>query len=374
MDSNTTDYDKGPVRRHVRTLPLYVPGRRASVAQEHNMPRLVRLASNENPRGCSPNVANALIKHLSGTDDAIARYPDSEAIELRTALAHHHNVPTDFIAVTNGSHELVDLCAALSLSAENSGMYSQYAFQAYPISIRARGAVANEVPARNFGHDSDAMCASFSASTRLVYICNPNNPTGTLLSHSEIERILVSAGRDCLVVLDEAYVDYLDPSARPDSLGLVVRYPNLIVARTFSKAYGLASLRVGYGIMQPELAKSIARVRPTFSVNALAQIAALAALRDQSFLIHTHEENRKGIALISSALESFGIPFIPTHANFITFQLDRADVVTEKLLSAGVVVRPLGAYGLDDHIRVTVGTGEENELFLHSLREAMRAG
>jgi histidinol-phosphate aminotransferase len=360
------------VPAHIRELPPYVPGRsEQSVAREYGLTRIVKLASNENPLGCSPLVARALAEQVGRGETALARYPDSEAFDLRHALARHHGVPPEFVAVTNGSHELIDLCAALSLAAGTAGLYSQYAFQAYPISIRMRGATAVEVPARDYRHDPDAMCAAITDATRLVYICNPNNPTGTVLAPTDVERIVDAAGPGTLVVLDEAYIDYLDPALRPDSVGLVARYPQLVVARTFSKAYGLASLRVGYGIMHPDLADAIARVRPTFSVNAFAQRAALAALADQTFLQRTQHANRAGIAQITAVLEHHRIPYIPTHANFIAIRLGNAKAVAQRLLQAGVVVRPLGAYELDDFIRVTIGTEEENDVFLQALVDAL---
>ncbi|CAE6807880.1 Histidinol-phosphate aminotransferase [Paraburkholderia nemoris] len=361
-----------PVPAHIRALPLYVPGRsEQSVAREYGLARIIKLASNENPLGCSPHVAQALAEQFSGANTALARYPDSDAFDLRNALAHYHGVPVNHIAVTNGSHELIDLCAALSLRAGTAGLYSQYAFQAYPISIKARGATAIEVPASDYRHDPAAMREALTHATRLVYICNPNNPTGTLLAPAEIEVILDSVGPDTLVVLDEAYIDYVDPTLRPDSISLLARYPQLVVARTFSKAYGLASLRVGYGIMHPDLVDAIARIRPTFSVNALAQRAALAALADRAFLQRTQSLNRAGIAQITQALERQGIPFIPTHANFITIGLNDAKTVAQRLLQAGIVVRPLGAYELDNLIRVTVGTEEENDMFLRALFAAL---
>lgn len=360
------------VHPHIRKLPPYVPGRsEQSVAREYGLARIVKLASNENPLGCSPLVADALAEQVGRGATALGRYPDSEAFELRHVLACHHDVSPECIAVTNGSHELIDLCAALGAAGGTAGLYSQYAFQAYPISIRLRGAAAIEVPARDYRHDPDAMCAAMTKATRIVYICNPNNPTGTILSPAEIERILDAAGPGTLVVLDEAYIDYLDPALRPDSVGLVARYPQLVVARTFSKAYGLASLRVGYGIMHPVLADAITRVRPTFSVNALAQKAAITALADQTFLQRTQSVNRTGIAQITQALERHHIPYIPTYANFIAIRLSDAKAVTQRLLEEGVVVRPLGAYELGDFIRVTVGTEDENATFLQALLDAI---
>ncbi|HXZ06831.1 MAG TPA: histidinol-phosphate transaminase, partial [Paraburkholderia sp.] len=308
-------------------------------------------------------------EHVGRADATLGRYPDSDASDLRHALADYHGVPPSHIAVTNGSHELIDLCAAVSLHDGNAGVYSQYAFQAYPISIKARGARAIEVPACGYRHDAAAIRSALTGTTRLVYLCNPNNPTGTLLSHAEIESILAATSKDTLVVLDEAYIDYLDPALRPDSIALLARYPQLVIARTFSKAYGLASLRVGYGIMHPDLAEAISRVRPTFSVNALAQRAALAALADRAFLSRTQSVNRAGIAQITAALEQHRIPFIPTHANFITIRLKDAQQVAQRLLQAGVVIRPLDAYAMNDFVRVTIGTAEENAAFLRALFE-----
>ncbi|MDE1181810.1 histidinol-phosphate transaminase [Paraburkholderia sp.] len=364
-----------PVLPHINALPHYIPGKsERTVARDYGLTRIVTLASNENPLGCSPRVAEALTAHLTRGDaasTALARYPDSDAFELREALATYHQVPSDHIAVTNGSHELIDLCAALCLRDGAEGVHAQYAFQAYPISIKARGATAIEVPAREFGHDAGAMCDALTARTRLVYICNPNNPTGTLLSQAEIEQIIDATGPDTLVVLDEAYIDYLDPSLRVDATALVARHPNLIVARTFSKAYGLASLRIGYGIMQPHLADAIARIRPTFSVNALAQRAAVAALADRMFLMQTQDANRRGIEQITRALSHAKIAYVPTHANFIAIHVRDAAVVAQRMVQAGVVVRPLAAYALDNMLRVTVGTEEENAAFLDALFTAL---
>jgi histidinol-phosphate aminotransferase len=360
------------VRPFIRTLPMYVPGRSEhSVAREYGLSRVVKLASNENPLGCSPLVAVALSEVLSRYGTSLSRYPESDAHQLRGDLARYHGLSADRIAVTNGSHELLDLCAGLVLREGYTGLYSQYAFQAYPISIRARGAEAREIPALRYGHDSDAICAALDEDRekriRLVYVCNPNNPTGTLLTPEDVERIVRTAGEDRLVVLDEAYIDYVDPALRVDSTMLVERYPQLIIARTFSKAYGLASLRIGYGIMSAELADMIARIRPTFSVNAMAQHAASAALGDRDFLCRSQASNRAGIAQITRALDAHDIEYVPTHANFVAIRLAQAKRTTQRLLEAGVVVRPLDAYRLDDFIRVTIGTEEENRLFLDAL-------
>lgn len=357
---------------YIRSLPIYVAGRSAqSVAREYGLSRIIKLASNENPLGCSPRVADVLTDLASRDEASLARYPESDAPDLRAELGRYHGVSPDQIAVTNGSHELIDLCAALVLREGRVGLYSQYAFQAYPISIRMRGAEAWEVDAQHYAHDVDAMCAELEADRekliRLVYLCNPNNPTGTLMVPSDVERIVATAGKDRLVVLDEAYIDYVAPSLRVDVMSLVARYPYLVVARTFSKAYGLASLRIGYGVMSADMADMVARIRPTFSVNALAQRAASAALADREFLRRTQESNRAGIAQIAGALEARELEYIQTHANFIAIRLPDAKSTTQRLLEKGVVVRPLGAYRLDDFIRVTIGTDEENRIFLDAL-------
>ncbi|AOI90592.1 histidinol-phosphate transaminase [Burkholderia pseudomultivorans] len=367
-----TGPDMNAVPSYIRTLPMYVPGRsEQSVAREYGLSRIVKLASNENPLGCSPRVAEVLADVMSRHSATLSRYPESDAHELRGELARYHGLPENRFAVTNGSHELIDLCAALVLRDGFAGLYSQYAFQAYPISIRARGAHACEIGALHYGHDAAAICAALNDDAggriRLVYVCNPNNPTGTLLTPDQVERIVEQAGTDRLVVLDEAYIDYVDPALRVDAAALVERYPQLVVARTFSKAYGLASLRIGYGIMSAELADMIARIRPTFSVNAMAQTAASAALSDRAFLARTQQSNRAGIEQITHALRTSGIEYVPTHANFIAIRLQYAARTTQRLLEAGVVIRPLGAYRLDDFVRVTIGTEEENEIFLDAL-------
>ncbi|MFW2275952.1 histidinol-phosphate transaminase [Burkholderia orbicola] len=361
---------------YIRPLPVYVAGRsEQSVAREYNLSRIIKLASNENPLGCSPYVVNALADIASRSGASLARYPESDAPDLRAELGHYHGVSPDQIAVTNGSHELIDLCAALVLREGRVGLYSQYAFQAYPISIRMRGADAWEVEARHYAHDVDAICAELEADSekliRLVYLCNPNNPTGTLMAASDVERVVATAGKDRLVVLDEAYIDFVDPSLRVDSIALVARHPHLVVARTFSKAYGLASLRIGYGVMSTDMVDMIARIRPTFSVNALAQYAASVALVDRKFLGRTQSSNRAGIAQVIEVLDTNEIDYIPTHANFIAIRFPNAQSVAQRLLEAGVVVRPLGAYRLEDFIRVTIGTEEENRIFLNVLLDKL---
>lgn len=363
------------VSSYIRTLPMYIAGRsEQSVAREYGLARIVKLASNENPLGCSPLVGEALSAILSHRGSALSRYPESDAFELREELARHHGIAAARIAVTNGSHELIDLCAALVLRDGYAGLVSQYAFQAYPISIEARGARTHSVDARRYGHDAEAICAALDDDVegriRLVYVCNPNNPTGTLLSPADVERIVAHAGEGRLVVLDEAYIDYVDEALRVDATALVERFPQLVVARTFSKAYGLASLRIGYGIMSADLVDMISRIRPTFSVNAMAQRAAAAALADRDFLRRTYVNNRDGAAQITRELDAHGISHVPTHANFIAIRLPDARKTTQRLLEAGVVVRPLGAYRLDDFIRVTIGTEEENRIFLDALLDA----
>lgn len=374
--SESTVARAGPVQPYIAGLPLYVPGRSpASAMQEQSATRVIQLASNENPHGHSAAVNEAVLSLFEATGELsrypLSRYPDSEAASLREALAAFHGVSSAAIAVTNGSHELVDLCAALSLDRASQGIYSQYAFQAYPISIGARGAAAIEVPAVGFGHDLAGFASRIGPQTRLIYLCNPNNPTGTLLAPSALADFLAAVAPDILVVLDEAYIEFADESARPDSVALVSRHPNLVVARTFSKAYGLAAARIGYGIMSPELAAGIARIRPTFSVSKVAQVAALAALADQDFIARTVGENRHGRRQLTDAFSRHGLEWVPSHANFVMVRVPRADRVVNALLDEGIIVRPLHAYGLDEHIRVTVGTAYENGRFLDALLTAM---
>jgi len=267
--------------------------------------------------------------------------------------------------------------AGALLTQGSSAVYSRHAFAVYQLAIQGRGARGILVPAKDYGHDLDGMAAAVTKDTKIVFIANPNNPTGTHLSGAALEAFLQRVPADVAVVLDEAYNEYLPPEARTDSIAWLAKYRNLIISRTFSKAYGLAGLRVGYGFMAPEVADLLNRLRQPFNVNSLALAAATAALGDAEFVRHSYELNRQGMAQLERGLRELGLNWIKSCGNFISFELPRkngqpqAPLVYQSLLKLGVIVRAIGAYEMPDHLRVTVGTMEENHIFLSALKKAM---
>jgi len=355
---------------YIRAIAPYQPGKPISeLAREMGLDerKIIKLASNENPLGVSPKATAAIKKALK----EVGRYPDGNAFDLKAALSRRYGVPPECIVVGNGSNDLLELVAGAFLAPGRAAVYSQHAFAVYPLATEARGAKGIVVPAKNYGHDLAGMLAAITPETRVVFIANPNNPTGTFATGGELGSFLAGVRRDVAVVVDEAYSEYLPPNLRYDSVALLKKTPNLIVTRTFSKVYGLAGLRVGFGLMHPGVAELLNRVRQPFNVNSLALAAAVAALEDRKFVAKSTQNNRTGMARLERALKTLGLETIPSCANFLTFRVSRAGTVYEKLLRLGVIVRPLAAYGMPDHLRVTVGTPRENEKFLEALRTAL---
>ncbi|HKW37890.1 MAG TPA: histidinol-phosphate transaminase [Burkholderiales bacterium] len=355
---------------YVRAIAPYLPGKPISeLAREMGLKEksIVKLASNENPLGVSPR-AKAAIKKAMGE---LGRYPDGSAFDLKAALAKRYKVPEECIVVGNGSNDLLEMAAAVFLAPGRSAVYSQHAFAVYPLATQSRGARSIVVPARNYGHDLDAMAAAIAPDTRVVFIANPNNPTGTFVPGAELEAFIARAPREVAVLVDEAYTEYLPRELRYDSVAWLKKYPNFILTRTFSKVYGLAGLRVGFGLMKPEVAELLNRVRQPFNVNSLALAAATAALGDAKFVAKSTQMNRSGMAALERSLKRLGLEYIPSCANFVTFRVPGAGEVYEKLLRRGVIVRPLAGYGMPEHLRVTVGTPRENARFLEALKAAL---
>ena len=350
---------------YVRSIAPYQAGKPISeLAREYGLQpeRIVKLASNENPLGIPASARAAMV----GAIGDLARYPDSNGFELKAALSRRYAVAPEWITLGNGSNDILELAAHALLQPGASAVYSQYSFAVYALATQETGARAIVVPARSLGHDLDAMRAAIAADTRLVFIANPNNPTGTFLAADAIAAFLATVPRDVVVVLDEAYNEYLDPSLRFDSTLWLRDHPNLVISRTFSKAYGLAGLRVGFGLAQAELTDLMNRVRQPFNVSTVAQAAAIAALDDADFLQRSYELNRRGLARLQSAFAQMGFEFVPSHGNFVLVRVGDADAVFEGLLRAGIIVRPVVNYGLPQWLRVTVGLPEENEAFLEA--------
>ncbi len=334
---------------------------------------IIKLASNENPLGMPETAREAAIAALADGE----RYPDSNGFFLKEALSKHYGVPASWITLGNGSNDILEITADAFLSPGASTVYAQYAFTVYRLATQAAGARHIMVPARDYGHDLDAMFKAVADDTRVVFIANPNNPTGTFVPGKEIERFVrdmyETYQTKVLVVLDEAYNEYLEPELRFDSIELVRRYPNLIVTRTFSKAYGLAGLRVGFAVSCPEVADMLNRVRQPFNVNLPAQAAAIAALKDTDYLQRSYELNRKGLARLTEAATELGLEYVPSYGNFLLIRVGDAPYVNLELLKRGVIVRPVGGDGLPEWLRVTVGLPEENERFVAALREVLES-
>lgn len=353
---------------YIRRIAPYVPGKPiAELAREYGLPEasIVKLASNENPRGPSPRVRAAIAAA------GCTRYPDGNAFELKSALAARHGVSVEQIVLGNGSNDVLELATQAFLRPGDDAVYAQHAFAVYPLATQARGATGIEVPARAYGHDLDAMRRAITAKTRIVFVANPNNPTGTWLPAAALKAFVGSVPREVVVVLDEAYDEYLEPAQRSTSVTWLSEHPNLILSRTFSKAYGLAGLRIGFGLMAPALAELLNRVRQPFNVNAVAQAAALAALEDVDYVAESAALNRAGLNELTAALDALGVGYVPSRGNFLLVHVGDAATIYERLLRQGVIVRPVANYGLPQHLRVTVGLAAENRRFVAALASAL---
>jgi histidinol-phosphate aminotransferase len=307
----------------------------------------------------------------------LGRYPDANAFELKAALSERYGVPSDWITLGNGSNDILEIAAHAFVEKGQSIIYAQYSFAVYALATQGLGARAIVVPAVKYGHDLDAMLAAITDDTRLIFVANPNNPTGTFIEGSKLEAFLDKVPRNVAVVLDEAYTEYLPAEKRYDSIEWVRRYPNLLVSRTFSKAFGLAGLRVGFAIAQPELTDLLNRLRQPFNVNTLAQAAAIAALNDQAFLEKSAALNAQGYRRLTEAFEKLGLEYVPSDGNFVLVRVGNDDAagnrVNIELLKQGVIVRPVGNYGLPQWLRVTIGLPEENEAFIAALEKTLAA-
>jgi histidinol-phosphate aminotransferase len=352
-------------------LRAYDPGHDLPALRERFGRDIAELGSNENPLGPSPRAVEAMQGALAET----FRYPDPRGLALKRALAAHHGVGTDRIALGNGSHELLILLAQCFADPAHSIVFSQYGFAVFPIATAATGAIALRVPAlprthatAPFGHDLDAMAAAIRGDTRIVYVANPNNPTGTWFGDDAFDRFIARVPRDVLVVADEAYAEYVDAPGVSSALRLAERHPNLIVTRTFSKAYALAGLRVGYLIAHPSVVAVVERLRESFNVNNVALAAAEAALGDAAHLAVVKAWNASERAWLAGELATRGYRVLPSQTNFVLVDLGRDAAPFEKhLFERGVIVRPMGGYGLGESVRISVGSRAENLRLLDAL-------
>ena len=359
---------------YVRAIAPYQAGKPiAEVAREFGLDEasIVKLASNENPFGVPESSKTAMAKAAS----ELGRYPDANGFELKAALAARYDVPADWITLGNGSNDILEIAAHAFVQQGESVVFAQYSFAVYALATQGVGGRAIVVPAVNYGHDLAGMAAAIVEDTRLVYVANPNNPTGTFIGADEIEAFLKAVPADVIVVLDEAYNEYLAPEHQFESASWVRKYPNLVVSRTFSKAYGLAGLRVGFAIAQPEVTDLMNRIRQPFNVNSLAQAAAIAALNDKDFLAKGAQNNAQGYKQLVAAFEELGLEYVPSFGNFVLVRVGQDDGAGARinlaLLKQVVIVRPVAAYGLPQWLRISIGLPQENASFVEALKKAL---
>lgn len=361
-----------PFNRSLDNIPVYQPGRPIEeVARELGLPAagIIKLASNENPLGPSPKALDAMRRVLAN----LHLYPDGSAFSLKQALAKKLGVQPAHIVLGNGSNEIIEFIGHAYLGTGADAVVSEFCFAVYPLVAGLFGANLVTVPARNHAHDLPAMLRAISPATRVVFVANPNNPTGTLAGKDELRRFVDAVPPRVLLALDEAYIEYLDGPA--DFIGDIARggRPNVLVLRTFSKIFGLAGLRLGYGIAHPGLIAAFEKIRQPFNINAIAQAGAIAALEDDEHVRRTRENNRAGLRHWESFCRARGLEFVPSAANFLLIQVGDGQRVFEALQRQGVITRPMGGYRLPEWIRVSIGTPAENERATTALDLALPA-
>lgn len=363
MNINAPDY--------IRAIAPYQGGKPISeLAREMGLveAEIVKLASNENPLGISPKAQMAIEDAIAD----IARYPDGNSFALRDAVSKKFNVKSNQIVFGNGSNDILELAARAFLNAGCEAIYSQHAFAVYPLVTQAVGATGVVVPAKNYAHDLDGFLKAITPNTKLIFIANPNNPTGTLLEKDALKAFIYSVPKHVLIVLDEAYDEYLSAEDKSEAISWLAEFDNLIISRTFSKAYGLAGLRIGFGLMHVEVADMLNRVRQPFNVNSIAQVAAVASLADDDFVARSYALNRAGMAQLTQGFQKLGLEYIPSQANFVSFAVKDAANVNQKLLQNGVIVRPIANYDMPGYLRVSVGLFSENSRFLEVLEQIVK--
>jgi len=363
---------KDIVKPHIQTLTPYVPGKPlGELTREFGINDPVKLASNESPLGPSPKVVEAIREAAAD----VHRYPDGASFELRAALSRKLSVDPEQLVFGAGADEILELLAKTLLGPGDEAVYAWPSFAMYPIVVKGMGATPVQVPlTEEFVHDLPAMARAVNERTKLVIVCNPNNPTGTSVGAKALEGFVLGLPESCVLVIDEAYVDFARSADFPDSLALAERRPATVVLRTFSKISGLAGLRIGYGIADIELAGYLQRARHPFNVNRLAEVAAVAALEDREYAELTVRNNSEGIEYLTRELTALGIKVWPSDANFVLAEAGAGTY--DRLLREGVIIRPLVGFGLPDHVRISVGLPEENERLvkaLQSIRESREA-
>ena len=356
---------------YIRTIAPYQGGKPiAELAREMglNEADIVKLASNENPLGISPKAQMAIDEAVHD----IARYPDGNSFELRKSVSEKFGVAHNQIVFGNGSNDILELAARAFLHAGCEAIYSQHAFAVYPLVTQTVGATGVVVPAKNYAHDLDGFLAAITAKTKLIFIANPNNPTGTLINKDALRAFIKAVPSNILIVLDEAYDEYLSAQNKSEAINWLGEFDNLIISRTFSKAYGLAGLRIGFGLMHADVADMLNRVRQPFNVNSIAQAAAVASLADDDFVARSYALNQAGMAQLTQGFNILGLEYIVSYANFVSFKVANAAQVNQKLLQNGVIVRPIANYEMPEYLRVSIGLFSENARFLEILEQILK--
>lgn len=359
---------------YVRAIAPYQGGRPiAEVAREFGLDeaKIVKLASNENPLGMPESAKQAMAAAMAEA----GRYPDGNGFDLKATLTAKYAVPAEWITLGNGSNDILELAAHAFVQPGQSVMYAQYSFAVYPLVTQAVGGRALEITAKDFGHDLLAMADAIEDDTKLIFIANPNNPTGTFISGDELESFIKRVPPNVVIVLDEAYTEFLAPELQYDAIAWVAKYPNLLVSRSMSKVYGLAGLRIGYAIAQPGITDLLNRIRQPFNVNSLAMAAAIAALNDAAFVEKSARLNAAGYRQLTQAFDAMNIQYVPSYGNFVLIKVGDDDAagarVNFELLKQGIIVRPVASYGLPQWLRISIGLEEENALFIAAFKKAM---
>lgn len=354
----------------VKSLSPYQAGKPIEeLERELGITNIIKLASNENPFGFPESAKQAIINQLND----LTRYPDANGFELKAAVSKKFGVAPNQVTLGNGSNDLLELFAHTFAGEKDEIIYSQYAFIVYPLVTKAINAVAREILAKNWGHDLDGFLAAINEKTKLIFIANPNNPTGNFLTEAEVDRFLAQVPENVIVVLDEAYTEFTAENERLNSFGLLQKYPNLIISRSLSKAYGLAGLRIGYAVSNPEIADLLNRVRQPFNCNSLALASAVAVMNDDEFVKKVAENNRLEMARYEAFCQAQGLEYIPSKGNFITIDFKQpAAPIYEALLREGVIVRPIAGYGMPNHLRISIGLPEENDRFFKALIKVLK--
>ncbi len=356
------------VSDYVASLVPYPPGKPIEeLERELGITGSIKLASNENPLGPSKKAVEAIAKGLPN----LHRYPDGSCYYLKEKLSSVMGISPEMLIFGNGSNEIIELLIRAFLKTGDEAVMADPSFAVYPIVVKSVGGAAVTVPLKDMRHDLPAMAEKITSKTRIIFIANPNNPTGTIVSAGEFSDFMKRVPEDVVVCVDEAYFEFVESGEFPDTLSYIREGRPVLLLRTFSKIYGLAGLRIGYGVAHPSLIDYLNRVRQPFNVNTLAQLAAIAALDDSAHLERTKANNSEGLKYLFSELDALGLECVPTHANFFLIKVGDGKRIYDGLLKKGVIVRPMASYNLPEYIRVTVGLPEENRRFMEAFREVL---